>query len=435
MMAFNVKPKSTAAAVALALLTAPAAYAQNSDITLAPTSPQEGAIAVVNDDVISTVDLRSRVALILVTTGLRPTSQDMLRQIQGEALQNLVDERVKLQEAERLGLEISEQEVTQTINELAQNNQTSIPGLEQELLAMGGNIRSLQQQIRADLAWQRLLGARYGSRLRISDNQIQNTLDRIAASANKPQYLVSEIVLDIVPGKERDTEGLALRLIDEMKNGAPFPALAQQFSGASTAANGGDIGWVSAGEMDVQMERVLNGLRPGQVSRPFVTPDGIKILALREKRQGTVNRVRYDLKQAVIPIRDELGTPAANAAEQQASATLNALRARMTGCDDFEEQANKIDGVKSGGINDIAREQLAQVFQDAIDPLDAQEISAPVRTRIGVHLLGVCKKHVDVGGALPSKDEIALRLQNQQLAMISKRYLRDLKRSATIEGR
>ncbi len=405
------------------------------DYVLTPSSPQEGAVVVVNDEVISTVDLRNRLALILVTTGLRPQDQETLQQIQGEALENLVNERVKMQETKRLGIEISDEQVDEALRALARDNDTSVQGLQAELQALGGDIRSLRDQIRTDIAWQRLLTARYGTRLRISNDQIDNTLERIAANADKPQYLISEIVIDIIPGREAEAESLAVKLIDEMRRGAPFPALARQFSSSSSAANGGDIGWVAAGELGGQTEQVLRSIDPGQVSRPFLTQDGIKILALRDRRSGTANRVSYSLKQAVIPIRSQPGTPEARTQEERAWGTMSQLRQRITGCDDFEQIAQSATGVQAGGIDDIARENLAPSFQAAIDGLDEGQVSEPIRTQIGVHILGLCRRTVDMKGALPSRDQVEIRLQNQQLSMISKRYLRDLKRAATIEGR
>src|SRR6185295_16110454 len=167
----------------------------------------------------------------------------------------------------------------------------------------------LKQQIRANVSWQRWIFGRYGSRLRIGDDQIAATQARLAAAAAKPQYQLGEVLIDAnrVGGMTQAVDG-AKRLIEQMQQGAPFPSVARQFSSLPTAANGGDAGWVSPGEMAPEVEAAVEQMRPGQLSPPIPVKDGVYIIYLREKRAGGTAML-VDLKQAAVSL-GEGATPA-----------------------------------------------------------------------------------------------------------------------------
>ncbi|MFZ3007551.1 MAG: peptidylprolyl isomerase, partial [Phenylobacterium sp.] len=135
-----------------------------------------------------------------------------------------------------------------------------------------------------------------------------------------------------------------------------------------------------------------------------------------------------NLKQAAI------GLPATadQAAVDAATAKLTALRATVTGCGDLEAQAAKTTGVIAGDLGEAEIKDLAPAFRDAAESLEAGQVSQPIRTSAGLHLLAVCAKRAS-GQDGQSKEQIENRLFGQQLSMIARRYMRDLRNSATIE--
>jgi peptidyl-prolyl cis-trans isomerase SurA len=407
-------------------------------VVKAPDDPDAigvGAAAIVNDEVISSIDVRQRVVLMVITTGVQPTTQEMVRQIEAQALRGLVDERLQLQEAKRLRVEVKDAEVDEALRGLAAENKMPLSELANELQSHGGSINSLRDQIRAEIAWQRLISGRYGARVRISKEQVDETLKRLSQAADKTQYLISEIVLD-TPTEADQAAAMetADRLYQELNKGTPFPVLARQFSTSSSAASGGEVGWVASGELPSEVETVLAQLGPGQISNPIITPDAIRIVALREKRTGEAARTMVALKQAVVPVRGRAEAAETIAAVLNATEKLNALRAKVKSCDSFLSTAKGIAGLSTGEITRIDQAKLALEFQRAVAQLQPGQISEPVRTRVGVHLLMVCNRET-VAGSMPEAKDIELRLQNQQLGLLSKRYLRDLRAAATIEGR
>jgi peptidyl-prolyl cis-trans isomerase SurA len=405
----------------------------------APTAPanplSESVAAVVNDDIVSSYDLMQRMRLLMVTSGLQPT-QENLPQLEQEALRSLIDEHVQMQElrrvekAQKITIISTDKEVDEQIADIAKGNNMTGQQLVQQLTSQGVGIETWRAQLRADSSWQAWISGRYGSRLRIGDDQIKAFERRQAEAASKPQYQVSEVFIDAVRvGGMETAENGAKQLVTQMQGGAPFPAVARQFSASPTAANGGDAGWISPGEMPPEVDAALEQLRPGQLSAPIPVRDGVYIIYLREKRSGA-KAALVDLKQVALALPADATQDQVDAA----SKILLALKPQITSCATLEATAGKVEGVVAGDLGEAEITDLAPAFQEAANSLKVGQISDPIRTNAGLHLIAVCGKRQS-GAAAPTHDQIENRLRGQQLALISKRYLRDLRNSATIETR
>lgn len=170
-------------------------------------------------------------------------------------------------------------------------------------------------------------------------------------------------------------------------------------------------------------------MRPGQLSQPIASADGVYILALRDKRAGVTDTV-VDLKQAAISLQ-----PGATPDEvSKAEAKLVALRGKLDGCDSLETRAAKTPGVLAGDLGETDVKDLRPLFQQAIAHLKIGEASEPVRTDLGLHLIMVCERHA-AGSRAITKAAIESRLEGEQYDMYGRRFLRDLRNSATIETR
>jgi peptidyl-prolyl cis-trans isomerase SurA len=407
----------------------------------APAQPQgprplsESVAAVVNDEIISTYDLGQRMRLLIATSGVQPTEQT-LPQFQREALISLVDERLQLQELRRqekeqkISLVAADEEVNEELASMAQQNNMRAEQFLAALRAQGIGNETIHQQIRAQISWQRWIRGRYGSRLRIGDDQVTATLQRLQAAAAKPQYQVSEVFIDAnrVGGMQTAVQGAA-QLVTQLQQGAPFPAVARQFSASATAAAGGDVGWISPGEMPAEVDAALEQLRPGQLSQPIPVRDGVYIVYLRDKRSGGTATL-VSLKQAAVPLPQ--GAPAGD--EAAAKVKLAAVRAAATGCGDIEAVAGRTQGVVGGDLGEAELADLAPQFRQAAESLQVGQLSEPIRTAAGMHVLAVCGKRGAADAQL-NRDQIENRLYGQQLSMIARRYMRDLRNSATIETR
>jgi peptidyl-prolyl cis-trans isomerase SurA len=424
---------------------APAAPPAVTPVTASPAPPREAltpmrpmsesVAAIVNDDIISTYDLAQRMRLLIATTGAQPT-QDTLPQFQQEALVSLVDERLQLQELKRVekdqkfSIIANDDEVREELANMAAQNNLKPEAFLAALKSQGIAPSTLMEQIRAQMSWEKWIRGRYGSRLRIGEDQIKATQARLMAAASKPQYEVSEVFLDAsrTGGMDAAMKG-ATQLVAQMQQGAPFAAVARQFSASSTAAAGGDAGWISPGELPPEVDAALEQLRPGQLSQPIPVRDGVYIIYLKDKRSGA-GQTLVSLKQAAIALPAD-----ASAADVDAARTkLEAVRASIKDCKTLEATAGKTPGVVAGDLGEAEIGDLSPEFKEAASTLQVGQLSAPIRTKVGLHVLAVCGKRA-AGAAQIDHDQIENRLTGQQLSMIARRYMRDLRNSATIETR
>ena len=201
-----------------------------------------GVAALVNDDVISTYDLRQRALLLIVTAGV-PATPDNLPQIQQEALRALVDEHLQMQELHKMEKEqkfaiiADDSEVDRALQQVASDNTNSLAELKVQFAKVGLDIQTLREQIRTQISWNRMITGRYSSRVRIGDDQINMALQRLKANASRPEFQISEIFIDASrAGGLNEAMTGARQLITQIQGGAPFGPVARQFSSAPTAA-------------------------------------------------------------------------------------------------------------------------------------------------------------------------------------------------------
>jgi len=208
--------------------------------------------------------------------------------------------------------------------------------------------------------------------------------------------------------------------------GAQFPAVARQFSAASTAAVGGDAGWLSASQLPPEVRAVIDQLRPGELAKPIDTQTGVYIILVRDKHAGATSEI-VSLRQAAVSL-----PPDASAADvANAQAKLMALKSQVT-CDTIVAKGSKVDGVVAADLGESDVKDLKSEFRDAALKLSVGQVSDPIRTSAGLHLIALCGKR-DAGVEIPSAEEMENRLREDQMVLISKRQLRYLRDSATIE--
>ncbi len=387
-----------------------------------PAGPSgESVVAVVNDEVISTYDVRQRALLLLLQSQFQPTPE-IMRQASAQALHDLIDEHLQLQETggDPYKIHITDAEVDRRLADVARSNNTTVQELTRRLTEGGVNVNTLRTQIKADMAWNRLMSGLYGSRIRISDAEVRETLARIAANASGTHYQVSEIFIPAnTPTEMAQAQDGALRLLEQIGQCRCFDRVAHQFSASPSAANGGDIGWVAASELQPEVANVIQHLQPGQVSNPVRTSTGVYIVALRDKREGVPQG-----STTQVTLR-EISAPGAR--RQQ----LERLSHRIAGCATIDREITSIEGAQSTDLGQTSEADLSPEIRNRINGLATGAASPVVVSGDQVNTIVVCSR--DTGGAgVPSRDEIENRLFEQQLSMLSDRYLRNLRSEATI---
>jgi len=386
--------------------------------------PSSSVAAVVNDKVVTTYDVQQRMKLMIVSAGGRVTS-DMLDQLQTQALRDLVQEKLKLLEGTEWEVEVDDKEIDAEIKTIANRGGLTVSQLTESLGSQGVSMTTLRQQVKSGILWPRLVQGRFRSRVRVSDSEIEDTMERMREDASKEQFLVSEICIPVADSSQAEAyyQG-AIQLIEQMRRGVPFAVVAQQFSACTSAAAGGDMGWVRAGELPTELDEAVRALPAGAVTNPIPSDGAFMILALRDKREAVVKgEESFTFAYAGAPL--SMGRNAARQALEKLS-TADA-------CGAGAQRQDLGAGVGVALIESMTINDVDERFRSAVEDLDRGELSPIVEADDSLHAVYVCEK--DEGLGLPSRDALEDRIYGRQLTRIAQQYLRDIERDSLVDIR
>jgi peptidyl-prolyl cis-trans isomerase SurA len=383
--------------------------------------------AIVNDEVITVQELVERLEFVIATSNL-PQDERTRARLAPQVLRSYIDETLQLQEARRLGIRVSESEIDRALDGLAQRNAMSTEQFRAWFAERRLSLATLRRQIGAQLAWARVVRQVLQPRVVVSREQLELALNNLAGSAGE-ELRLAEILLPVyAPEQEAQVLEQARELVSALRDGADFAALAQQVSVAASAETGGDLGWVPVSSLAEELRRVVAALPVGQPSEPIITPDGVRILMVRDRRQGSSADIDVvEIAQVVIPLSSPRDQDAINAARRQAQA----IRPRLTSCAAADAVAAELRAPASGRLGWMRLEELPLGFRETVARLGVGEVSEPLPGPLGLHLLLVC----DRGGEKGRRALARLALEREQLERLANRYLRDLRKSAFIDVR
>ncbi|MDP1838058.1 MAG: peptidylprolyl isomerase [Reyranella sp.] len=395
-------------------------------------SAQVRVVARVNDDAITDFDLSQRIQFAIKTSGLQD-SADLRQRMASQVLRQMIDERLQIQNAKRLGLPTSDAEVQQRLSEIERGAGMSPGQFKLFLQSIGVPYDIAAQQFEAQLAWGKVVRRKVRPQVEVSEAEIDDALTRLRANIGKTESRVAEIFVPVDRTDSVDeAKRSADRILDQLKRGAPFAAVAQQFSQGASAQTGGDLGWVLPGSLDPALDTAIEKLQPRQFSEPVRSPGGWHILYVVDRRQFAATRpddVRLNLVQLTLSL------PVNASAEETSRASADAQKAMASvrQCTDLHAQARQLKGATSGDLKGVRVGDLSgnrQMYED-IPRLQAGGTAGPFRVAEGLQIVALCSRAG--GDGLPTRDAISQQILLQKLEAASRRYMRDLKRTSTID--
>lgn len=389
--------------------------------------------AVVNNDIVTADDVEARLLLVMKSSSIPDTPQNR-QQLEPRILQQLIDEKLELEEAARYKVTLDKGELDKALANIEVRNNMPKGGLDQYLKAAGIPRSTLVDQVTASILWNKVVEGRYGSDVNVSDTEVADELSRLKADIGKPQSHVAEIFLAIDnPTQEADVKALADKLVTQIRQGAPFPAVAQQFSQSPSAATGGDLGWVTPNQFGPPLDDAIAKMNPGEISYPIHTTAGYYILYLLERRtpgQSTPDDTQLGLVEVIFPL-----APTAPPQEQQrVMAEAQHVTDTAKSCDQMAQIARDEAPQLSTQTPNVRAGDLPADIRSLVLGLKVSEPSKPLPTRGGIGVIMVCKRD-NPNAALPSTDEVYEEIMHARMDQMSRRYLRDLRRSAYVDIR
>lgn len=395
-------------------------------------SAQVRVVARVNDAAITDFDLSQRIQFAIKTSGLQD-SPDLRQRMAAQVLRQMIDERLQIQNAKQLGMPTSDAEVQQRLGEIERGAGMSPGQFKIFLQGIGVPYDIAAQQFEAQLAWGKVVRRKVRPQVDVSEAEIDDALARLRANIGKTESRVAEIFVPVERTDGADeAKRSADRILDQLKRGAPFAAVAQQFSQGASAQTGGDLGWILPGSLDPALDAAIERLQPRQFSEPIRSPGGWHILYVVERRQFAATRpddVRLNLVQLTLSLPVNASAEETNRSSADAQKAMTAVRQ----CTDLHALARQLKGATSGDLKGVRIGDLAgnrQMYED-IPRLQVGGTAGPFRVAEGLQIVSLCSRAG--GDGLPTRDAISQQILLQKLEAASRRYMRDLKRTATID--
>lgn len=409
-----------------ALLSAPAGAQQ-------PPQVIQRIEALVNDQVITAYDVGQRMGLVLLATGQTITNEQQLEQLRQQVLESLIDETLEIQEAKRYEVPAPEGEIEAAYQRVARSYNRTPETFPELLQQYGTSKEAILKQIRAEYMWQTLVNGRYGSQSFATDEEVDEYLANLKANEGKMEYRISEIFFS-VPDPTVD-EIIAQRvnqIRSQMQGFQQFPLFARQFSQSTSAAQGGDVGWVTGTQLDPAVHRAVQELDIFEVSDPIKTSGGYYIIALTDRRRILSTEPMDELLNLTqITFRFTRDTT-----QEQVETWGQAAEERLesySSCDNIPSLVEDLGGntvLQDHG--EIALKQLNPELRKILMPLQPGQHTGILNTPEGLVIFFVCGRRMPEATP-PTREQVEQQLTQERVSMMARRYLRDLRRDAIIE--
>jgi len=390
--------------------------------------------AVVNDEVISVGDLTSRLRMVMLSSNLTDSPETRQR-VAAQVLRTIVDEKLQMQEAKRQNVTATDEEINKALAQIEKQNNMQAGQLDQVLKSHGIERSALVDQLTASIVWTKLVRRLVSQTNVVSDEEIDYALKRAKETANEPQSRVAEIFLAVDnPQQEDEVRRLAERLTEQMKQGARFSAVAQQFSQSATAAVGGDIGWVRPEQLSPELGKAVAQMRPGELSPPIRAGAGYYLVLVLDRRSGRSAGPEdslVHLVQIVFPLPPQATEQMRRAAIVEAQGARTAAK----NCEELLKIGKEKGSAQLSSEGRLRVDQVTPAMRNIVLGLEVGQTSPPIVQKNGVGVIMMCEKAAPSAPTVPTRDEIAETLMRQRLETLARRYMRDLRRTAFVDVR
>lgn len=412
------------------------APASKSDTTLTELGgTQDTIIAIINSVPLTRRDVDNRERLFVLSTGL-PLSQDVLDRMRPQIMRQLIDERLRTQEILSRHINISPEQIAAAIEGIERRNGMEPHALRNKLAQDGVSLTTLIDQIRVQIGWMQVLRQELGAKSRMTSQEISQRQEALRRQEGRAEYLISEIFVPVADPRHSESElKFTETIIQELRNGAPFPIVAAQFSQAQSALDGGSMGWTQEDSLDPEVVAIVKQMPEGAISNPIKVAGGYVIATVSGKRIiGHQPGTLLDARQAFLPFSTPLNPQAPTDQQRQTLEKAVHLTQTVRSCDELAAANKQLGEVRPSNPGELQLERLNPQMQQILSGLPIGKPTRPLVSAEGIDILMVCgKKTKNFADRTPS--EIADQLLNERVEQTAQQLDRDLHRKAVIEYR
>ena len=400
--------------------------------------PIDRIVAIVEDDVILDSELQREMAMIRARMQESKAQLPPETVLRRQVLEKIIMDKLQRQLAERAGVNVSEEMLNSSAADIAQRNNMSLEQFRSELEASGMSYKAFLDNMRNEIVINQLRAKEIGGRIKVSDSEVEHymeTQEKAGEEAN--QYHLGHLLIAVKEGASaseiQKAQSKADALVKKLRAGQDFSQTAISDSDDANALKGGDLGWMTINEIPTQLVSDIKKMRLNEISDPIRSPSGfhiIKILGLKSDIDDHVistTKVRHILIKTNELVDDN-----------EARKRILALKARIADGDDFATLArshsdDKGSALRGGDLGWVEPGSLVKPFEEAMSKLAVNEISEPVQSQFGWHLIQVLDRKDKDNASEHRKNVVREAIRKRKIEEETELWLRRLRDEAYIE--
>jgi peptidyl-prolyl cis-trans isomerase SurA len=406
-------------------------------VSLAGVVPLDRVIAIVNDEALTQHDVNQQKRIVLGQMRAQKVTPPAADVLENQVLERLITERVLLQYAKETGIRVDDTQVERTLARIAEDNKLSAADFRKAVESEGIPYAKYRSDIQNEIVIQRLRDREVESRISVSDAEVDHLLATLEAQmGGQVEYRLAHILV-LVPEQASAEQIDARRLraqtaLQQLRTGADFGQVAAGFSDAPDALQGGNLGWRVAARLPTVFADTVGKMKPGEVSGVLRSASGFHIVKLLETRSGDAPTVieQTHLRHILIKVNETTSS-------DEAKLKIDRIRERIELGASFADQAraNSEDGsaVKGGDLGWVSPGDTVPDFEQAMNRLQPGEISAPVRTPFGWHLIQVEERRTQDVTKEKRRDEARRALRQRKSEEAFQEWVRQTRDRAYVE--
>ncbi len=400
-------------------------------------TPLNHIVATVNDDVILQSELDKRMRVVVEQLEKQHAQLPPQTVLEKQVLDRLIIENLQLQMAERSGIRIDDDTLNKNLQEMAAQNKMTLDQFRQVLEKEGYDYVAFREEFRNQLTMNRIRQQMVDNRVEVTDQEVDNLLANAAAfNDQNREYHLAHILVSVPEAASPEQVQAAQQRVDDMlkrlRTGADFAQVAIAESDGQQALTGGDLGWRKTGQLPSFFSDVVGQLQKGQISDPIRSPSGFHLIKIVDVRGDERHIIEQTHVRHILLHADALTS------DEDVKVRIQQLRDRIEQGEDFATlaRANSQDpgsGGKGGDLGWVTPGQMVPEFEKAMDALQIGEVSQPVKSRFGWHLLQVLDRrerdNTDDFRRTRARESIRQRKTDEELEI----WLRRLRDEAYVE--
>jgi len=394
-------------------------------------------VAVVEDDVILERELQDEVLAVVQRIQASKSEIPPNYVLRKQVLEKMIVDKLQRQLAEKAGINVSEEMLNSSVADIAQRNNMNVEQFREELARQGMDYTAFLNNMRNEIVINQLRGREIGGRIKVTDREVDHyleTQDKIGDASI--QYHLGHILVAVKEGASASEIQKALAkagdIVTKLRGGADFTQVAMTQSDDANALKGGDLGWRTMSEMPTLFVTDASNMATGDIGGPIRSPSGFHIIKMLEtKGVGQHTIVKTKVRHILIKTNELVD-------DAEAKKRLLALKQRITDGDDFASLArthsdDKGSALKGGSLDWVGPNDLVKPFEEAMSKLAINEISEPVQTQFGWHLIQVLDRENKDDSSDYRKNQVRDAIRKRKIEEETELWLRKLRDEAYVE--